>query len=278
MANLPDGPLVRINDLEVSADAPITEALLAKMGQDINGLIARTFSFTEYLTSGTFEVPTGITKLWVYACGGGGGGAGGAKLSQNGSSPFVWTGGPGGAGANPTWHLVTVVAGTTYTVTIGAGGSGGASNTGFTSGADGGDTSFGTLAYFRGGEGGKWSVQAAASEFFPLPLAGRGAGSSTCSPGGYGGFFGLSSAQVATAGMPGILGAGGAAGSGTATSTTAPGGGGGGSIGAGGAGGGLGTGGSNGGRGAGGGGGGASSPTNAQGGDGGAGYAMVIYF
>ncbi len=39
MADLPSGPPVKVNDVEVNQDTPITEALLNKLGVDINYLI-----------------------------------------------------------------------------------------------------------------------------------------------------------------------------------------------------------------------------------------------
>jgi len=40
MADLADGPLVRINDIEISGDAIVSESLNLKNGKNINGLIA----------------------------------------------------------------------------------------------------------------------------------------------------------------------------------------------------------------------------------------------
>ena len=96
----------------------------------------------------------------VEGFGGGGGGAGGdANYTK---------GGGGGGAALVTTKVVTVVAGNTYDVTIGAGGAGGAGNTygGISShdGYDGSPTTFsylGTvLAQFNGGGGGQGVVAA----------------------------------------------------------------------------------------------------------------------
>jgi hypothetical protein len=87
----------------------------------------------------TFTVPAGVTSLILLGQGGGGGGSAG-----NGSYNAL----PGSA-TNLIMRIVTVVPNTTYTITIGAGGTGGAS--GAFSDSAGGDTSFGSLATFKGG-------------------------------------------------------------------------------------------------------------------------------
>lgn len=283
MADLPSGPIVKINDLETGQDSPVTQALMVKIGQDINGLIDRTFFFQEFTSSGNFTVPVGIERLWVYACGGGGGG----------SSGFLYTGAPaaaengaGGAGANPTWHLIDVVPEVTYAVTIGAGGAGGSNSGSFQNGSNGGTTSFGSLFYARGGEGGQWvpgvDYDAATAVLRYRGRPGLNAGSCTPSRGGQGAVYWTSGSVAATAGIGGVVGSGGGGGSGNYA-----GGGGGGSIGIGGTGaGGSGTGNSpvatSGGIGAGGGGG-ASAINNQSiydraGASGGPGYMMVVWF
>lgn len=95
----------------------------------------------EFTSSGTFTAPTGVTKVFVTMVGGGGAG-GGTTGSGTG-------GGGGGSGAAIVNHPHTVVAGSGYTVTIGAGGSG---NSG-AAGDDGGSTVFDTLTV-AGGDGG----------------------------------------------------------------------------------------------------------------------------
>ena len=91
--------------------------------------------------SGTFTVPAGITKLRITAFGGGGGGA----------TQYAWTGGSGGCGI----AIVTVTPGSSYTVTVGAGGRG----AGWAGGAQaGGTTSFGSLVTATGGLGSVWNT------------------------------------------------------------------------------------------------------------------------
>ena len=71
----------------------------------------------EYLTSGTWTCPAGVTSADVLLLGGGGGGGGGNVASESG--------GGGGAGAYAR-KMITVVPLTVYTITIGAGGAAGA--------------------------------------------------------------------------------------------------------------------------------------------------------
>jgi len=55
MADLPSGPTVKVNDIEVAANAPVSEALNRKYGVNVNGLIdglASTVSSTSTNTSG----------------------------------------------------------------------------------------------------------------------------------------------------------------------------------------------------------------------------------
>lgn len=99
-----------------------------------------------FTTSGTFTAPAGVTGV-EYEVWGGGGGAGGCN--SNGIS------GPGGGGGYSRGFLA-VVPGTGYTVTVGAGGSGG-NSVGPTDGADGTASSFGPATCNGGGGGGAQS-------------------------------------------------------------------------------------------------------------------------
>jgi hypothetical protein len=105
----------------------------------------------EFLSDGSWTCPAGVTNVILYGYGGGGSGAVGCKTSGSGNLH----GGGGGGGALARMAFATVVPNTTYTITIGPGGAG------VTAGADlagkagnhGGDTTFGSLATFRGGGG-----------------------------------------------------------------------------------------------------------------------------
>lgn len=104
---------------------------------------------------GTWTCPVGVTKVLLAGCGaGGGGGCGGSGAVGGGGAS-----GAGGGGAE--WHEVTatVVPGVVYAVTRGVGGGsvlGSAWSLG--GGFDGGDTTFGALATFRGSMGGQGDV------------------------------------------------------------------------------------------------------------------------
>lgn len=101
-------------------------------------------------SSGTFNVPAGVSMVWVDLIGGGGGGGG-----------SDYTGGSGGGGAAGSAfkgvpYVVTPLA--ALTVTIGAGGSGGGASG--ASGATGGTSVFGAISLpgGAGGTGGTSSV------------------------------------------------------------------------------------------------------------------------
>jgi len=239
MADLPDGPLVKMNDVEVDFEAGLSEALFDKMGKNINGLIARGIFTTQVFTaSGSFTKPTGVGYLWVWLAGGGGaGGAGGGGIA-----------GQGGQGAVPVLTLVDITAeGDPITVTIGSGGA--------SSGANGGNTVFGSLLTAPGANGG---ATGGSENTTDLAIAGsfKSNGGQGGDPGGGGG--------NSTSGQASLFAAGG-----VALLTNNTGGGGGGGIGAGGAGGTASGAGGAGGISAGGGGGGnVGSPAGGAGGDG----------
>lgn len=116
-------------------------------------------SVSTFTSSGTFVVPTGVTRIYVTMVGGGGGGGGGAENTSGGGTAG---GGGGGASGSALQGLaLTVSGGESITVTIGAAGSGGAGGAAFgtagTNGAAGGDTSlsgtFGTVTAKGGGGG-----------------------------------------------------------------------------------------------------------------------------
>lgn len=95
-----------------------------------------------YTASGTWTVPSGVTSAQVILVGGGGGGGGGSQAVAGG----------GGGGGQVITKNLTVVPGTTYSVTIGAGGQGGQGAQTSASdvvntlpGSNGGNTAFGTM-------------------------------------------------------------------------------------------------------------------------------------
>lgn len=159
MADLPDST-IKINDIEVAQDAPITEQLWRKVGGAINYLLDFGFQFEEYTTVGShsFVVPATVRFVFVSGCGGGGGGSAGYPSSSDGS------GGSGGSAASGSVGLyLPVTPGDTIGITIADGGNGSSAviSTPFGSslwaGQDGGDTIVllnGSVVYrFKGGRG-----------------------------------------------------------------------------------------------------------------------------
>ena len=88
----------------------------------------------EFTSDGTWTAPSGVTAVLVEAWGGGGGGGGGADWPEgtNGGAG----GGGGGAGAYVR-SVISVAAGTTYTIDVGRGGSRGLGGTEGSPGHDG---------------------------------------------------------------------------------------------------------------------------------------------
>lgn len=116
----------------------------------------------QYTTSGTFVVPAGISTVQVEAWGGGGAGGG-----VNGGASSTRAGGGGSGGTFTRNTSVSVSGGTSYTVTVGAGGTGVSQ----ADGNAGGASSFGSLVTAAGGGGGKVGTSS--------PTNGAGGGTST---------------------------------------------------------------------------------------------------
>ena len=93
--------------------------------------------------NGSWVCPPGVQVAWLLMCGAGGGGSGA-------SNAYPALGSNGGAGGQIFNAPIGVVPGTSYTITLGAGGTGGAYNT---KGNNGGNTTFGSLATAYGGQG-----------------------------------------------------------------------------------------------------------------------------
>ena len=100
-----------------------------------------------------WSVPAGWRTIQIFGVGGGGGGAGGSYVARGG----------GGGGYTKTSGNIGVTPGTSYAITIGAGGRGGlADGTGNDSathaGATGGTTTFSNLFSVSGGGGGRHNM------------------------------------------------------------------------------------------------------------------------
>lgn len=98
----------------------------------------------EFTSSSSWTAPAGVTVATVLLVGGGGAG-GGANANTNHRT------GGGGGGGQVVLATVPVTPGVSYTITLGAGGTGASA----ANGGKGGDSSFGTLVYAYGGYGGQ---------------------------------------------------------------------------------------------------------------------------
>ena len=104
-----------------------------------------------FTSSGIFTVPSGVTQIDIFCVGGGGGG------SQNNYISSREEGGSGGGGGyTRTIKKISVIPGTQYTVTVGAGAAGGDSNTNnsdisWSNVRRGGTSSVGSLCSSAGG-------------------------------------------------------------------------------------------------------------------------------
>lgn len=110
-------------------------------------IIAGSFNFVPFTSSGTFTVPAYVYKLKVTVVGGGGGGGGSAYTNSGGAG--------GGGGGGCAIKILSVSPGDTFTVTIGSGGAAGSSSNG--TGGNGNNSSFVGGSYniiANGGNGG----------------------------------------------------------------------------------------------------------------------------
>jgi hypothetical protein len=110
-----------------------------------------------FTTSGTFTVPTGVTKAIIYITPSTGGGA---SATNPTTYPNVGISGGGGGYAANTTQQISVTPGLTYAVNVGAAGTAGSSS----NGGNGGTTTItqgaSTLVSVAGGQGGLMNGQA----------------------------------------------------------------------------------------------------------------------
>jgi hypothetical protein len=155
------------------------------------GLIRKSQTFT---SSGTFTLPTGYGAgqpliIDAEVCGGGGGGGSGAYDAVGA------TNGAGGGGSGVCIYYENITLTSNATITIGAGGNGGAAVSGGTGnyGANGGSSDINSIFYAAGGGGGGRGLHTAATNYaysvnsngFLIP--GGGQASVSLGPGGAGG-------------------------------------------------------------------------------------------
>ena len=139
-----DGTPCHANDIQIGADV-----LLACMGSSVQLVGVYTnflpsSNITQFLTSTTWVVPTGVfavKRVRVWGAGGGGGGTPGGGGSSCG----------GGGAGYAEGYFIPVTPGASITVTVGAGGAGGVGNA---YGTAGGNSSFGAATPIVGNGGG----------------------------------------------------------------------------------------------------------------------------
>ena len=126
----------------------ITATSFSGSGANLTGVDSGLASVQVFTSNGTWNRPSGITKVKVIVTGGGGGGGGGGA---------TWNHGAGGDAGGTAIEFIDVSSTASATVTVGTGGNGGAYNT---DGSNGNTSSFGSFCSATGGRGGKKAATA----------------------------------------------------------------------------------------------------------------------
>lgn len=137
-----------VSDLQPTSSGALVPSLA--FGQRLFGR----GQYMVYAAAGTytFTVPSGVRKLRVRCIGAGGSGGVVTDSNVRSTTKYGATGGAGGGYAEKTF---AVTPGSTYTVTVGAGGAAVTrSTTGYSNGNAGGTTSFGAMCSATGGGAG----------------------------------------------------------------------------------------------------------------------------
>jgi len=200
---------INIDSTRVAVNAPVSTDLMTDIVADLNYLNNGNFQNLLILNTpgvGNWIPPAGCNKILVKMVGGGGGGAG--------TNLFLGsTGGGGGGGAYQEFYY-SVTPGVPVGYNVGAGGGGGVN----TNGADGIDTSFGSIIAMPGqggnisGTGGAGGAPSIGTNLWGIPgQAGQPYQQGSQNRGGYGGasVFGPQ-VYTADAGSQGAGGGGGA--------------------------------------------------------------------
>jgi hypothetical protein len=172
----------------------LADALIPGVASGVSSLSARKqLKFKEFTSSGNFVIGSGgdatsaATVFNILLVGAGGGGGMGSITALGAGTVGVVVGGAGGGGEVQELvasgvSLLNGGASGTITVTIGAGGVGGASSNGGTA-AVGGDSIFGRYTSFGGGRAGSTSRNLGVSTTVNAQYRATGASSSTISQG-----------------------------------------------------------------------------------------------
>ena len=172
-----------------------------------------------FTSSGSWTCPAGVTSVILF-------GRGGSAAGGSGDPDYYGTAkgcAMGGGGCYSTMHIVTVVPNTTYTVTIGAGGTASSNQ----QGGSGGDTTFGALATFKGAVTSQYASQGLTmggtlidtmhqyigGQRSPFATGGTGEANTIAYGGGGGGDGAGGNANKSGTGVAGTNGGGGGAGS-----------------------------------------------------------------
>lgn len=172
-----------------------------------------------FTSSGSWTAPAGVTSVILF-------GRGGSAAGGSGNPDYYGTAkgaALGGGGCYSTMRIVTVVPGTTYTITIGAAGTASSNQ----QGGSGGDTTFGALATFKGAVTGQYLSQGLTiggslvdtlhqhlgGQRSPFAVGGTGEAGTVAYGGGGGGDGAGGNANKSGTGGAGTEGGGGGAGS-----------------------------------------------------------------
>lgn len=170
---------------------------------------------TTKFTSGTltWNKPTGLSFIIVECVGGGGAGGGAAAPGSSNHTQ----GAGGGSGGYSRSVIAAASLSSSYTITVGVGGTGSSGATG----GNGGDSSFGSLVIAKGGSGGS-ATAASALTFGNTGGAGGVVGTGDIAMAGTDGGMGFGGGNFGTGGTgaPSVFGGGGAGGAGTAASSS----------------------------------------------------------
>ncbi|WP_425325402.1 phage tail protein [Pantoea stewartii] len=140
-------------------DAGLVAEVLKNLGfvEAVQNEISRSRGVKQFTSNGKFQVPDGVSTVYLSGCAaGGGGGGGGCRTNTSEFGGGGGGGGGGGAGQSVIKRAITVKPGEMIDVVIGAGGAGGTTsvNSDGKAGGVGGNTVFGNYLTLIAGQGG----------------------------------------------------------------------------------------------------------------------------